>query len=440
MPTPNEFLAELVTDNGIVTGGRFQAIAAEDLPRPGPPLLPGQYALATVTVDQWGRVTNASAGTASLTGGEGAVVFLDAAGNLSTTPAFHWSNFNVSGPLGTTATLYVSNGSDNSSVAFYDAVNAAYFALTAGSNTLDLSAGYVHFADNFKLRGSNRLLSGAAFTAVANTFTAAPQTITIDAAGHIGLAIGAASGQTADVIRLTEFGTGTVLFAVVANGGAYFANNCFLQNSRALSWNSTATFNGGCNLAGASDNTITATVSGFYISHNSNSFNPLDIRPFGSSSGTSTVYDAIVIHPQSAGTPGTGFGSQIKFQAQSSTTNARNQGLVTSTWASATDASRKGQVSLWAYDATAAREGLRVETDGSNALIGFLGTAAVAQQTSGANLTNNVTSGGTNDTIADFTDLVIYANDAATIRNDIYQLARKLKQVNDALRLFGLLT
>lgn len=72
--------------------------------------------------------------------------------------------------------------------------------------------------------------------------------------------------------------------------------------------------------------------------------------------------------------------------------------------------------------------------------IGFFGSSPASQQTSGANLTNNVTSGGTDDTIANFTDLSTYANDAATIRNDIYQLARKLKQVNDALRTYGLLT
>ena len=70
----------------------------------------------------------------------------------------------------------------------------------------------------------------------------------------------------------------------------------------------------------------------------------------------------------------------------------------------------------------------------------FTVTTAVAQQTSGANLTNNVTSGGVDNTIANYTDLVIYANDAAAIRNDIYQLARKLKQVNDGLRAYGLLT
>lgn len=70
--------------------------------------------------------------------------------------------------------------------------------------------------------------------------------------------------------------------------------------------------------------------------------------------------------------------------------------------------------------------------------LGFWNAAPVAQQTSAA-LTNNVTSGGTDDQIDDFTDLSVYANDAAAIRNDIYQLARKLKEVGDALRLYGIL-
>lgn len=72
--------------------------------------------------------------------------------------------------------------------------------------------------------------------------------------------------------------------------------------------------------------------------------------------------------------------------------------------------------------------------------IGFFNTVPVTQQVSGANLTNNVTAGGTNDQIDDYNDLVVYANDAAAIRNDIYQLARKLKQVNDGLRAYGMLT
>jgi hypothetical protein len=72
--------------------------------------------------------------------------------------------------------------------------------------------------------------------------------------------------------------------------------------------------------------------------------------------------------------------------------------------------------------------------------LGFYGSVAVTQQVSGADLTNNVTAGGTDDEIADYSDLTVYANDAATIRDDIYQLARKLKQVNDGLRAYGLLS
>lgn len=77
---------------------------------------------------------------------------------------------------------------------------------------------------------------------------------------------------------------------------------------------------------------------------------------------------------------------------------------------------------------------------GSATTLSFFAQTAVVRQTSGANLTNNVTSGGTDDTIANFTDLTTYANDSAAIRNDIYQLARKLKQLNDGLRSYGLFT
>lgn len=72
--------------------------------------------------------------------------------------------------------------------------------------------------------------------------------------------------------------------------------------------------------------------------------------------------------------------------------------------------------------------------------LSFFAAAAASQRTSGANLTNNVTAGGTDDTIANFTDLTVYANDSAAIRNDIYQLSRKLKQINDGLRTYGLFT
>ena len=70
--------------------------------------------------------------------------------------------------------------------------------------------------------------------------------------------------------------------------------------------------------------------------------------------------------------------------------------------------------------------------------LGFFNTTPAVQQTSAANLTNNVTAGGTDNQIDDFTDLTTYSNSAATIRNNMYQLARKLKQINDGLRTLGL--
>lgn len=72
--------------------------------------------------------------------------------------------------------------------------------------------------------------------------------------------------------------------------------------------------------------------------------------------------------------------------------------------------------------------------------LSFFGGLGAVKQTSGANLTNNVTSGGTDNQIDNYTSLTVYSTDAAAIRNNIYQLARKLKQVNDALRSYGMLS
>lgn len=73
--------------------------------------------------------------------------------------------------------------------------------------------------------------------------------------------------------------------------------------------------------------------------------------------------------------------------------------------------------------------------------IAFFNTTIVAQQTGPAlNLTNNITSGGTDGTFTNWTDLSTYATDAAAIRNAVYQLARSVKFCSDAMRAYGLLT
>ena len=123
----------------------------------------------------------------------------------------------------------------------------------------------------------------------------------------------------------------------------------------------------------------------------------------------------------------------------SSTSAMRSRADMTDSNVDNTDATRKYRRTFNVFD-TATREAMRHEATGSAPAIGFLGATASARQTSGENLTNNVTAGGVDGTIANYTSLTTYSTDAAAIRNDIYQLARKLKQVNDALRLYGLLT
>lgn len=53
----HEFLRELITSGGLVTGGEFAVIVEDDLPRPSPSPA-GTY--SSVSVDQWGRVVGGS--------------------------------------------------------------------------------------------------------------------------------------------------------------------------------------------------------------------------------------------------------------------------------------------------------------------------------------------------------------------------------------------
>ena len=76
----------------------------------------------------------------------------------------------------------------------------------------------------------------------------------------------------------------------------------------------------------------------------------------------------------------------------------------------------------------------------TNQKLGFFNAAPIVQQTDGADLTNSVASGGSDNVIANYTDLNTYSTDAAAIRNNFYQLARKVKIIGDALRDYGFLS
>jgi len=84
-----------------------------------------------------------------------------------------------------------------------------------------------------------------------------------------------------------------------------------------------------------------------------------------------------------------------------------------------------------------ASAGNNIKIGSATSSLGFYGVSVKAQQTVGA-VTNSVTVGGTSGIIADYSDLTVYANDAAAIRNDIYQLARSVAQLTVAVRNLGL--
>jgi len=82
--------------------------------------------------------------------------------------------------------------------------------------------------------------------------------------------------------------------------------------------------------------------------------------------------------------------------------------------------------------------GVAAKLGNATGTVGFFGATGATKVTQAA-LTNSVTAGGVTGTIANYTDLTVYANDSAAIRNDIYQLSLALANVVSALRSYGLL-
>jgi hypothetical protein len=75
-----------------------------------------------------------------------------------------------------------------------------------------------------------------------------------------------------------------------------------------------------------------------------------------------------------------GFGVGLPFYAETATdATYQQQGLISTSWIDATNATRKAKLSLSAYD-TAARLGLEIEADGSAAKIGVLGATPIVRQ------------------------------------------------------------
>lgn len=133
---------------------------------------------------------------------------------------------------------------------------------------------------------------------------------------------------------------------------------------------------------------VFAGVAGVYSQDNTNLFwddtnnwlgvgtnapaTPIDINILDAGTTTQTV--GLITRHRSSGTPGVGFGSTVRFQAETDNHTNANQFGITTTWQTATNASQKGRVQFFIYD-TAAREFIRADATGTTVNMGLLGAS-----------------------------------------------------------------
>jgi hypothetical protein len=156
----------------------------------------------------------------------------------------------------------------------------------------------------------------------------------------------------------------------------------------------------------------------------------LDV-PTGSASTSGTAMTLRGTAP--SGTPAAGLGLDIITRLQTSDLTYKEGSLIRTSWSTATTGSQKARLTFFTYD-TGARNCLQLGADGSAAMIGFLGAAAVARPSAytqtystadktlgsltAATLTDN-TGGTANTTLA----AVEATYTQATIRNNFADLA-----------------
>ena len=137
---------------------------------------------------------------------------------------------------------------------------------------------------------------------------------------------------------------------------------------------------------------------------------------------TSAASQLLTLSHNTSGTVANGFGSRVLWELESSTTADQSAAALDVAWAEKTHGSRAARMTLSAYDASGAREGLRIEASGSAPMVSLYGVAAIARPTTSYGTATFTANSGT------------AVNDASTF--DGYTL----KQVVKALRDIGILT
>jgi hypothetical protein len=202
-----------------------------------------------------------------------------------------------------------------------------------------------------------------------------------------GTAAGTGTGTlyTATTSRVTNsLHLVTVATGVNAINGTTFSNGWLLVGNSTSGWAMDGTSLYASN--GASASTIgTLSTGNLVLAPGGITTTAKRVEITIADAGTNTAPDTFIVGHNTSGTPAANFGTMIRQRAESTTTVDREQTAIHSLWVDATDASRKAQMKLWAYDTTA-REFLRGEASGTAAMIGFLGANAVVRPSSTTDL------------------------------------------------------
>ncbi len=143
--------------------------------------------------------------------------------------------------------------------------------------------------------------------------------------------------------------------------------------------------------------------------------------------GTTNAPSAHTLRHKTSGTAAAGFGVQIAYQADTTTTANRDLCSIQGLWSVATDASRTGRLVLSVNDSAAARECMRMEASGSAPMVGLYGTGAVVQYATTGTSTGFTAGGGTT------------ATSTSTFTGNTGSAAYTVGDIVRALKLIGLM-
>lgn len=228
-------------------------------------------------------------------------------------------------------------------------------------------------------------LTALKYQAAGSTIAAAYAHGVANTAHNLTISTGSGNASTHHTIRIETAnwtdGSGTGAIHLVA--GTVGLATTYLSVARGPSGGAVNIFGSGLNVgtaSGAATGEIRA--SGGLALGGASSATPGQIAASLSTSITNTSSRVLILEHSTSGTPAANFGIGVALRLQDEIAVQRDAAQIVASWRTTPSGGvRRGQLSLLAYDQTAARTGLIVSSDGSGAMLGFYGESPLGRQT-----------------------------------------------------------